>query len=90
MGHQRSRVHENSSQGEVQQDQRSTLTLISGGSDEHELPLQRVMDTIPGWFGARFQTATASSATRGGWITQGCLSMKSKDGDGLQPFIPRT
>ena len=48
MGRQRFRAHENSSPGEVQQDQRSTLMLIPGGSDENELSMQRIMDTIPG------------------------------------------
>ena len=47
MGHQQSRLHEASAR-EAQQDQRSPLTLIPGGSDEHEPSLQRIMDAIPG------------------------------------------
>lgn len=48
MGQQQSRLHETSAGSEVQQDQRSALTLIPGGSDENELSLQRIMDAIPG------------------------------------------
>lgn len=48
MGHSRSRVHETSSRGEVQQDERSALTLVPGGPDESELSFRGIMDTIPG------------------------------------------
>jgi PAS domain S-box-containing protein len=41
-------VNETSYQGEVQEDQRSPLTLIPGGSDENDLSLQQIMDAIPG------------------------------------------